>query len=135
MGSSFEARGIKKFIIFFMLTIIFISFFSGILTVLAPCVLPLLPVILGGSLAGKSKTRPYIIIASLIFSLLIFTILLKASTILIHVDPDVWEYIAGGLLVIFSLTLIFPNMWIKMMSITGIEKFSQHSLETASQQE
>lgn len=34
-----------------MVTIILISFFSGILTVLAPCVLPLLPVILGGSLA------------------------------------------------------------------------------------
>lgn len=31
-----------------MLTIIIISFLAGILTVLAPCVLPLLPVILGG---------------------------------------------------------------------------------------
>ncbi len=31
-----------------MVTIILISFLAGILTVLAPCVLPLLPVILGG---------------------------------------------------------------------------------------
>ncbi len=31
-----------------MTTIILISFLAGILTVLAPCVLPLLPVILGG---------------------------------------------------------------------------------------
>lgn len=31
-----------------MLTIIIISFLAGVLTVLAPCVLPLLPVILGG---------------------------------------------------------------------------------------
>ena len=78
-----------------MLTILLISFFSGILTVLAPCVLPLLPVILGGSLAGQSKKRPYIIITSLIVSLLLFTLLLKASTILIHVDPIVWDYVAG----------------------------------------
>jgi hypothetical protein len=61
-------------------------------------VLPLLPVILGGSLAGQSKKRPYIIIVSLIISLLLFTLLLKASTVLIQVDPDVWEYVAGGLL-------------------------------------
>ena len=31
-----------------MSTIILISFLAGILTVLVPCVLPLLPVILGG---------------------------------------------------------------------------------------
>lgn len=78
-----------------MFIIILISFFSGILTVLAPCVLPLLPVILGGSLAGQSKKRPYVIIASLILSLLLFTLLLKASTVLIDVDPIVWDYVAG----------------------------------------
>ena len=78
-----------------MFIVILISFFSGILTVLAPCVLPLLPVILGGGLAGQSKKRPYVIIASLILSLLLFTLLLKASTVLIDVDPIVWDYVAG----------------------------------------
>ena len=118
-----------------MTTIILISFFSGVLTVLAPCVLPLLPVILGGSLAGQSNKRPYIIIASLIVSLLLFTLLLKASTVLIQVGPDVWEYVAGGLLVLFSITLIFPRAWTWLMGITGIEKLSQNSLEAASHQE
>lgn len=84
-----------------MSTIIIISFLAGVLTVLAPCVLPLLPVILGGGLAGTSRKRPYIIIASLIVSLMFFTILLKASTLLITVEPKVWDYISGGLLVLF----------------------------------
>ncbi len=118
-----------------MLIIILISFFSGILTVLAPCVLPLLPVILGGSLAGQNKARPYIIIASLIVSLLLFTLLLKASTVLIHVDPIVWEYVSGGLLILFSATLIFPSLWVWLMDITGIEKLSQNSLEQANHRE
>lgn len=118
-----------------MVTIILISFFSGILTVLAPCVLPLLPVILGGSLAGQSRKRPYIIIASLILSLLVFTVLLKASTVLIGVDPSFWEYVAGGLLVLFSMTLIFPSVWVWLMDLTGIEKLSQNSLESASHRE
>lgn len=118
-----------------MFTIILISFFAGILTVLAPCVLPLLPVILGGSLAGHGKARPYIIIGSLIASLLLFTLLLKASTVLIQVDPAVWEYISGGLLVLFSVTLIFPRAWTWLMDVTGIENLSQNSLEHASEKE
>lgn len=118
-----------------MTTIILVSFFSGMLTVLAPCVLPLLPVILWWGLAGKNKKRPYIIIASLIFSLLVFTLVLKASTVLIHVDPIFWEYVSGGLLVLFSLTLIFPSVWVWLMNQTGIERLSQRSLETASHQE
>lgn len=118
-----------------MVTIILISFFSGILTVLAPCVLPLLPVILWGWLAGTDRKRPYIIIASLILSLLVFTVLLKASTVLIGVDPLFWEYVAGGLLVLFSITLIFPHVWVWLMDITGIEKLSQNSLESASHRE
>jgi len=118
-----------------MFTIILISFFSGILTVLAPCVLPLLPVILGGGLAGKSKKRPYIIIASLIVSLLLFTLLLKASTVFIEVDPSFWEYVSGGLLILFSFTLIVPTIWTWFMDKTGIEKLSQQSLESAGQKE
>ncbi len=43
------------------------AFIAGILTVLAPCVLPLLPIIIGGSVAGKTydSKRPVIIALSL----------------------------------------------------------------------
>ena len=48
------------------MTLFILSFFAGILTVLAPCVLPMLPVIVGGSLdtagggpsSGGSGSRP-----------------------------------------------------------------------------
>ncbi len=115
------------------MVIILVSFFAGILTVLAPCVLPLLPVILGGGLSTQDKQRPYIIILSLIGSLFLFTILLKTSAVLIDIDPYFWDYISGGLLVLFSLTLIFPGLWSWIMYKTGIEKFSQTSLQKASQ--
>lgn len=120
---------------FFMTIIILVSFFAGVLTVLAPCVLPLLPVILGGGLAGQNRWRPYIIITSLIVSLLLFTILLKASTLFINVDPIFWEYVSGGLLIFFGFTLVFPRMWTWISHHTGIEKLSQQSLENASHKE
>jgi len=54
------------------------------LTILAPCVLPLLPVILGASVEdSKDKWRPYIIIAALSVSIIIFSLLLKATTLFI----------------------------------------------------
>jgi cytochrome c biogenesis protein CcdA len=42
-------------------TLLFTSFLAGLLTVIAPCILPLLPVIVGGSLTGKNKWKPLII--------------------------------------------------------------------------
>ena len=117
-----------------LLTILF-SFLSGLLTVLAPCVLPLLPVILGGSIDPKHKDpkRPYIIAASLIVSLIIFTILLKASTILIDIDPAVWTYISGGIVIVLGLFMLFPNLWVKISGALGFEHSSQKILGKASQ--
>lgn len=66
-------------------------------------------------------------------SLMLFTILLKASTLLIDIDPKVWEYISGGILVFFGLTLIFPKVWTWVVEKTGIERWSQDSLQHAGQ--
>lgn len=116
-----------------MATLLLISFLAGILTVLAPCVLPLLPVILGGGLAGTDRKRPYIIIVSLMVSLMLFTILLKASTLLIDVHPRFWDYLSGGILVLFGFTLIFPKLWTSMMVEIGFETWSQSKLQTSSE--
>ncbi len=85
-----------------VMLLLLISFIAGILTVLAPCVLlPLLPVIVGGSVSAraKEKARPYIIAASLAGSIIGFTLLLKVSTVLINLSPNVLNYVSGGLLV------------------------------------
>ncbi len=89
-----------------------VSFLSWVLTILAPCVLPLLPVILGASVEdSKDKYKPYIIIASLSVSIIVFSLLLKASTILIGVDPIVWKIFSWVILIVFGIITIFPNLW------------------------
>jgi len=97
--------------------LLLISFIAGILTILAPCVLPLLPVIIGGSLGGKSKhkSRPYIIAGSLALSIIAFTLLLKVSTALVNLSPNVLNYASGGLIVALGLVSIFPELWEKFM--------------------
>ena len=96
--------------------LLFISFIAGVLTILAPCILPLLPVIVGHSIAdaNPSRRRLFVVVASLGASVILFTLLLKASSLLINVPQDFWKWISGGIIFAFGLTMVFPNLWEKL---------------------
>lgn len=88
-----------------------ISFVAGVLTALAPCVLPLLPVIVGGSIAGGSRRRAYTITASLGISVILFTVLLKVSSVFVNIPQSTWQLISGVILILFGLVMVFPQLW------------------------
>jgi cytochrome c-type biogenesis protein len=98
------------------------SFLAGMLTVAAPCVLSLLPIILGGSLSGKNKWRPLVIVGSLAVSVFVFTLLLKASTAFITIPDAFWRLMSGGLVLGFGLTLLFPQAWAQFAHWCGLSK-------------
>ncbi len=106
------------------MTFFLVSFLAGVLTVLAPCILPLLPVVIGASVSGRSKRTPYVVIISLGISVILFTILLKFSTAFIMVPAEVWTYLSGGILFFFGLTLVFPGLWDR---IPGMSQLSIRS--------
>jgi cytochrome c biogenesis protein CcdA/thiol-disulfide isomerase/thioredoxin len=106
------------------MTLFLIAFLAGALTVLAPCILPMLPVVIGSSLMGRSRYTPYIVIASLSVSVIIFTYVLKVSTIFITIPTSFWGYISGAVVALFGLTLVFPTLWDKM---PGVRRLSQSS--------
>lgn len=87
------------------------SFLAGVLTMLAPCTITLLPIIIGGTVGEKNRWKPIVITLSLGISVILFSLLLKGSTVLIGVPSYVWRYISGGLIVLFGITLIFPSIW------------------------
>jgi cytochrome c biogenesis protein CcdA/thiol-disulfide isomerase/thioredoxin len=108
-----------------MLGFLLIALVAGILTVLSPCVLPLLPVIVGGSIAGEKSTRRAVTVTvALGVSVFVFTLLLKVSTAFINVPPQVWDYISGGILFIVGLVFLFPNLWDK---VPGLAKANRDS--------
>ena len=51
-------------------------FTAGLLTILLPCILPLLPIVLGVSIAGRSRLRPLAVMAGMLVSFVGFTFLL-----------------------------------------------------------
>lgn len=75
-------------------SLLFVSFLAGVLTILAPCVLPVLPLILAGSIGETGKWYPYIVTLSLAISIVVFTVLLKASSLLLGIPPGIWTYVS-----------------------------------------
>ncbi len=73
-----------------MLTLIVILFVSGILTILLPCILPLLPIVLGTSIAGRSKWRPLMVVLGMALSFVAFTFLLNVA---LAQFPEAAEYV------------------------------------------
>ncbi len=96
------------------MVLLVVSFVAGMLTALAPCVLPLLPIIIGGSVQGGGKRNPYIITASLAAAIVLFTLLLKFSTLFINIPEFVWSLISGTIIIAFGLTSLFPQVWGKI---------------------
>jgi len=65
-----------------------------------------------------------VIIGSLGISIIIFSLLLKASTILIDVPASFWKTFSGGMIITLGIITIFPNLW---KSVTTEFKLSDNS--------
>ncbi len=98
------------------------SFLAGALTILAPCILTLLPVILGGSVEGRNPLRPLVITVSLGLSVIIFTLLLKGTTAFIGIPTMFWQIVSGVLIIFIGLTMLFPDVWEKISFKLGLYK-------------
>ena len=152
---------------------------AGALTTLAPCVLPLLPIIVGGAAAanpdlesvpepghghGSSPDgqrgvlaaagtgagvavaqarsrlrrswlarhrRAVVITASLGASITAFTLILKASTALLSVDPRVWSTLSGTVLVLLGVAGAFPDLWEQVSARLDLQGRSDARLRAA----
>lgn len=114
------------------------AFVAGTLTTLAPCVLPLLPVIVGGSLdqsSKQSRRRAYLITASLGASVVLFTLVLKASTALIGIPASVWQWVSGSLLIVLGLFSAFPSLWEHLTMRLSLQQRSVERLGAARQRQ
>ena len=101
--------------------LILISLLAGVLTVFSPCILPLLPVVLAGSLAEKNWRTPLIIISSLAGSVIVFTLLIKASVVFIGIPGNTWLILSGILVTFIGITFAFPIVWEKISMLLGLQ--------------
>ena len=110
------------------------AFIAGILTTLAPCVLPLLPVIVGGSIgkpSAEARKRAYLIAASLGASVIVFTLLLRATTALIDIPALTWQLVSGMILIGLGMVSIFPKLWDAFSAKLSLQRRSNKQLVAA----
>ena len=97
-----------------MFILIMFSLLSGLVTVLSPCVLPVLPIVLSSS-ASKGKKRPLGVITGLIISFSIFTLAISQIVKLLGLSAQTLRYIAISVVGLLGLSMIIPkfNEWIE----------------------
>jgi cytochrome c biogenesis protein CcdA len=106
------------------MSLLLLSFLAGVLTVLAPCILPLLPVVIGAGVGARDRFTTVRVIGALAVSIIVFTFVLKVSTVFIAVPPSFWTYLSGTMIALVGLTFIFPSLWSR---IPGVGKLNRSS--------
>ncbi len=93
----------------YVIILLLFAFLSGVVTVLSPCILPVLPILLSVSV-GQGRYRPYGIISGLVISFAFFTLSLTALVHTTGISPNILRYIAILLIIFFGLTMLFPEL-------------------------
>jgi cytochrome c biogenesis protein CcdA len=114
-----------------MLELLF-AVLAGILTIAAPCTLPMLPILLGASIGRSSQLRPAMIALGFVISFSAVALLLGALTKLFDFDPNVLREAAAILLLGFGLLMLWPapfewlsirlNGWLNLGAASDVQR-------------
>src|SRR5271157_202402 len=90
-----------------MVILILFSVLSGLVTVISPCILPVLPIVLASSVE-KGKARPLGLITGLILSFSLFTLAISQIVSLFDLSANVLRLIAVIVIGLLGLGMILP---------------------------
>jgi cytochrome c biogenesis protein CcdA/thiol-disulfide isomerase/thioredoxin len=94
------------------------AFLAGLVTILSPCILPLVPLVLATGGSG-GKGRPQGVIAGLIISFTFFTLVLTALVAALGIPGGALRWVAVGVLALFGLALLIPALGARLEPLFG----------------
>jgi cytochrome c biogenesis protein CcdA len=86
-----------------------LALLAGLLTIASPCVLPVMPILLGTSVERPSRVRPLFIVAGFILTFASFALLLGAVSSTVHVAQQVLRNTGIALLALSGLLRLWPR--------------------------
>ncbi len=101
-----------------MIILLIFAFISGLITILAPCIWPLLPIIFSTTSTGEHK-KPLGITLGIIVSFGILTLSISYIVRIIPFDPSVLRFIAVFVIGLLGLTLVIPRLSTILESYIG----------------
>lgn len=101
-----------------MVTSLGLSFLAGILSVLSPCVLPLLPLVLGAA-ASEHRLGPAALAAGLALSFVIIGLFVATVGFAIGLDAGIFRTGAAVMLILVGLVLMVPAAQTRLAVAAG----------------
>ncbi len=94
-----------------MILLLAFAFLAGIITVLSPCILPILPIILTSSIGGQNtgKSRPLGVVVGFILSFTFFTLFLSTIVRLSDIPADTLRLVSVLVIAGFGVSLLIPQ--------------------------
>ena len=93
-----------------MIVLYAVAFISGLFTILAPCIWPLLPIVLADVSQSNSKRRPLGITAGVALSFAFFTLAISALESSIGFSPNVLRKMAVVVLLVIGISMVIPAL-------------------------
>jgi cytochrome c biogenesis protein CcdA len=84
-----------------------LAFLAGLLSILSPCVLPLVPVVLGTAVS-EHRFGPVVLAGGLALSFLVLGLFVATVGFAIGLDSDIFRNVAAILLLLFGVVLAVP---------------------------
>jgi cytochrome c biogenesis protein CcdA len=105
-----------------------LALLAGVVTIAAPCTLPVLPILLGASVGQTSKARPAFIALGFVVSFAAVALLLSWIIGIFDFDPNVLRSGAAIVLLGFGLLMIWPAPFERLsIRIGGLSSRSGNS--------
>lgn len=101
-----------------MVTSLGLAFLAGILSVLSPCVLPLLPLVLGAA-ASEHRLGPAALAAGLALSFVVIGLFVATVGFAIGLDAGIFRTGAAIMLILIGLILIVPAAQTRLAVAAG----------------
>jgi len=95
-----------------------LAFLAGILSTLSPCVLPLLPIVLGAALS-EHRAGPLALAAGLALSFVVIGLVVATVGFAIGLDAGVFRMVAGVLLIAIGVVLLTPRLQARFALAAG----------------
>ncbi len=94
-----------------------LGFLEGFALIISPCILPILPIILAGSLTG-SKKRPIGIITGFVFIFALFTFFSRKLVYYTGIDLNLIRHISYGILLLLAIVMLSTYLTEKFSLLT-----------------
>jgi cytochrome c-type biogenesis protein len=95
-----------------------LAFLAGALSILSPCVLPILPIVLGAA-ASEHKWGPVALAGGLTVSFVTLGLFVSTVGYSIGINAELFRYLAATLIVVFGAVLLLPSLQSRFALASG----------------